>query len=155
MSDFTQKPEERLLTQLQKISQLPITPNPGITPLSVPQVAMLSWVARSPGVGVQEIAKGLGVTPPTVSVAIRRLVHDGWLERRQDPDDRRTRPLYLTPKGEEAIIKINQHHAKMLEFFLSGLALDEQEQLINLLTRAIQAMETQLELQNYEVSSNK
>ena len=155
MSDLIKNPEERLLTLLQKLSQLPVMRNSDITPLSLPQTAMLNWVAHSPGVGVQEIAKVLGVTPPTVSVAIRKLVGDGWLERRQDPDDRRTRPLYLTAKGEEAISQLDQHRARMLEFFLSGLAPDEQEHLINLLSRAIQAMETKLEQHNTAVETNK
>ena len=155
MSDFIQKPEERLLALLQKISQLPITRNPDITTLSLPQTAMLTWVAHSPGVGVQDIAKGLGVTPPTVSVAARKLAQDGWLERRKDPEDRRTRPLYLTAKGEEAITQLDQHRAKMLESFLSGLAPDEQEQLINLLSRAIQAMEAKLEQRNLDTRPNK
>ena len=128
---------------------------PDSLPLSPPQAAMLDWVAHSPGIGVQEIAKGIGVTPPTVSVAIRKLVRDGWIERRNDPDDRRARPLYLSDKGEEMIAQLHQHRAKMLQFFLSGLEPDEQEQLIDLLARAIQAMETKLRQHRADVETNK
>jgi MarR family transcriptional regulator for hemolysin len=145
-----QDPSERLNALLQKLTKLPVTRQPAFTPLSLPQTAMLDWVARSPGIGVQEIAKGIGVTPPTVSVAIRRLVRDGWLARRQDPDDRRARPLYLTEKGEEIVAQFNQHRTQMLQFFLSGLAPEEQEQLIDLLARAINRMEAWMEKQNSE-----
>jgi DNA-binding MarR family transcriptional regulator len=107
----------------------------------MPQAAVLRWVARSPGCGVRDIAKGLHVTPPTISVGVRRLVEDGWLEQRSDPHDRRARPLYPTEKGQQYLNTLRQHHNRMLRIFLSGLSPDEQETLINLLGRAIAALE--------------
>ena len=115
---------------------------PSESPLSMPQVTMLNWVARSPGCGVREIAQGLHVTPPTISVGVRRLIKDGWLEQKNDPDDRRSRPLFLTDKGEAFVDIIQQHRAQTIKSFLSGLSTNEQEQLISLLDRAINALET-------------
>jgi DNA-binding MarR family transcriptional regulator len=108
----------------------------------MPQVAMLNWVARSPGCGVRDIAQGLRVTPPTISVGVRRLVKDGWLEQRNDPDDRRARPLFLTDKGKGFVDIIHQHRMETIRLFLSGLSNVEQEQLICLLDRAIGALES-------------
>ncbi len=136
------QPENQMLALLKRMSDLPMMKPPSESPLSMPQVAMLNWVARSPGCGVRDLAKGLHVTPPTVSVGIRRLVRDGWLEQRSDPDDRRSRPIFLTEKGVELSETIREHRTQMLKLFLSGLAMDEQEQLIGLLDRAISALET-------------
>ena len=141
MTKSTQ-PENQMLVLLKRMSNLPMMKPPSESPLSIPQVAMLNWAARSPGCGVRDIAKGLHVTPPTISVGIRRLVKDGWVEQRSDPDDRRARPIFLTEKGAELVAIIKEHRTKMLELFLSGLARDEQEQLICLLDRAISALET-------------
>ena len=136
------KPENRMLDLLKRMSKLPMMKPPSESPLSMPQVTMLNWVARSPGCGVREIAQGLHVTPPTISVGVRRLIKDGWLEQKNDPDDRRSRPLFLTDKGEAFVDIIQQHRTQTIKSFLSGLSTNEQEQLISLLDRAINALET-------------
>ena len=135
------KPENHMRDLLKRMSQLSVMKPPSESPLSMPQVAMLSWVARSPGCGVQEIAQGLHVTPPTVSVGVRRLINGGWLEQKEDPNDRRARPLFLTEKGEAFVDIIEQHRTQTIKLFLSGLSNDEKEQLIYLLDRAISALE--------------
>jgi len=114
------KPENRMLDLLKRMSKLPMMKPPSESPLSMPQVTMLNWVARSPGCGVREIAQGLHVTPPTISVGVRRLIKDGWLEQKNDPDDRRSRPLFLTDKGEAFVDIIQQHRAQTIKSFLSG-----------------------------------
>jgi DNA-binding MarR family transcriptional regulator len=107
----------------------------------MPQAMMVNWVARAPGCGVLDIAKGLNVTPPTISVGVRRLVKDGWLEQRMDPDDRRARPIFLTEKGDTFVETMKDHRSQLLRHFLSGLTDEEQEQLICLLDRAVSALE--------------
>jgi len=140
MTDF-QKPEEQMMKLLQRMSALPMMTPPKESPLSMPQAALLNRVARFPGCGVLDIAKGLNLTPPTVSVGIRRLIKDGWLEQRSDPQDRRARPLYLTEKGTDFVGEMVIHNTKMLKLFLSGLSNEEQGQLICLLDRAVSALE--------------
>jgi DNA-binding MarR family transcriptional regulator len=135
-------PEHRMLDLFKRMSKLPMMKPPSESPLSMPQITVLNWIARSPGCGVREIAQGLHVTPPTVSVGVRRLVKDGWLEQGNDPNDRRARPLFLTEKGQTFVGTIQQHRTNMIKLFLSGLSSDEQELLISLLDRAISALET-------------
>jgi DNA-binding MarR family transcriptional regulator len=141
------QPENQMLALLKRMGKLPMMKPPSESPLSMPQVAMLNWVARHPGCGVREIAAGLHVTPPTVSVGVRRLVADGWLEQRNDPDDRRARPIFLTEKGSNLVNVIRDHRTLMLSQFLSGLTDDEQGQLIYLLDRAISALENAAQAQ--------
>jgi DNA-binding MarR family transcriptional regulator len=136
------KPENRMLDLLKRMSGLPVMKPPSESPLSMPQVTMLNWVARSPGCGVREIAQGLHVTPPTISVGVRKLIKDGWLEQKEDPHDRRARPLFLTEKGNALVEIVHQHRTQKIKLFLSGLSDSEQEQLISLLDRAISALET-------------
>ena len=136
------KPENHMIDLLKRMSRLPVMKPPSESPLSMPQVAMLNWVARSPGCGVREIAEGLCVTPPTISVGVRKLIKDGWLEQKEDPQDRRARPLFLTEKGDAFVETVHQHRNQTIKAFLSGLSTSEQEQLISLLDRAISALET-------------
>jgi len=136
--------ENRLLSLLRHLGTLPLLHIPDDLGLSPPAVAQLSWVSRTPGCGVLDIAKGLRLAPPTVSVGIRRLVSAGLLEQRSDPNDLRVRPLFLTQQGEELVNRMRGHRTQMLKFFLSGLEEFEQEQLLELLERAVNEMERKL-----------
>ena len=144
----TETPEARLLSLFRRIRSLPMSHIPEDVDLSPPAFFLLNWVSRSPGCGVLDIAKGMRLAPPTISVGTRRLVKAGWLERRQDPQDRRGKPLFLTPEGEGLIDHVRQHRYQMLNLFLSGITPDEQEQFLSLLEKAINAMEASLENEN-------
>jgi DNA-binding MarR family transcriptional regulator len=133
-------PESRLLNLLGHISTLPLMQLPEDIGLSRPAISLLTWVSASPGCGVVDIARGVQLSPPTVSVSIRRLVKGGLLERHNHPEDRRSRPIFLTPKGEEFMTRIRSHQTRMFKVFLAGLTADEQEQLLSLLERAVDAM---------------
>ena len=90
--------EDKLRKLLDRLRSLHLLGTPPDCELTLTQIGMLAWIARSPGCGVLDVATALGLTAPTVSVGIQRLTEDSWLERRQDPDDRRAKPIYLTEK---------------------------------------------------------
>jgi DNA-binding MarR family transcriptional regulator len=134
-------PETRLLKLLGQLSTLSVMQLPEDIELSRPAISLLTWISSSPGCGVVDIARGLHLSPPTISVGIRRLIKGGWLERRHDPEDRRARPVYLTRKGKAFIKDLRAHQTKMFRIFLSGLSTEEQDQLISLLEQAISSLE--------------
>lgn len=130
---------QRLFSRMRKLQlNRPETDNKEI---SFPQATILGTVAHYPGSGVKEIAKMLHVTPPTVSVAIRKLTRAGLVERQIDPQDKRTHPLFPTEKGDRIIRRIQRRQQAIMGEFLSGLSPEEQEQLVDLLEKAIIAAE--------------
>jgi DNA-binding MarR family transcriptional regulator len=133
--------ETRLLNLLGQLSTLSVMQLPEDIELSRPAISLLTWISSSPGCGVVDIARGLHLSPPTISVGIRRLIKGGWLERRHDPEDRRARPVYLTRKGKAFIKDLRAHQIKMFRIFLSGLSTEEQDQLVRLLEQAISSLE--------------
>ena len=139
------RPEDRLEGLIKRMMDLPLRGKPpeGIG-LSFPKIVFLGWVARSPGCGVLDIAKGLDLAPPTVSVGVRKLVKEGFLERRRDPNDKRARPLFLTEKGEALSESVMAHQREAMKLFLSGLSPQEQAQLLDLLERAVSSVEDKL-----------
>ncbi|WP_119069719.1 MarR family winged helix-turn-helix transcriptional regulator [Aggregatilinea lenta] len=64
------------------------------------QFDVLSHLASEPGLNQQMLAGRLLVTKGNVAGLIDRLETAGFVERRDDPEDRRTHRLYLTPAGE-------------------------------------------------------
>ncbi len=51
------------------------------------------------GTSVKDIAARIQLDSPAVTGLIDRLVKEGLVERKEDPEDRRSLKIYLTPKG--------------------------------------------------------
>lgn len=67
----------------------------------------LSTIARSPEPCAQiAIAKRIGIEGPTLTRMLDTLEADGLVVRRQDPTDRRTKLIELTPEGDVALQEI-------------------------------------------------
>jgi DNA-binding MarR family transcriptional regulator len=111
------------------------------SPLSLPQFGLLASIWRNPGTRVNDIAETLGVSKPTVSVALNKLEKAGWLRRKLDPDDRRSVRLYLSTKANLLASQVLRHRRKRINEFMSGLTESEQTQLLNLLDKAITHLE--------------
>ena len=137
-------PESRMEALLQRLSALRLMRLPTHFELSPPLVAALYWISRHPGCGVQELAEGLKVTPPTVSVGVRRLIKESWLECRRDPDDKRAKPLYITEKSETLLKQLRMHQRAAMKEFLSGLMPEEQETFLTLFDKAVSQVENNL-----------
>ena len=67
--------------------------------MSVPQFRCLNFVSRRPDSSISEVAAFLGVTLPTASAMVDRLVRAGALKMRSSRVDRRRTHLQLTPAG--------------------------------------------------------
>lgn len=69
--------------------------------LSVPQFRVLVFLYRHPGVSLSSAAEHLGVTCPTASVLVDRLVRRGLVDRAAYPQERRRLVLTLTATGAQ------------------------------------------------------
>lgn len=67
--------------------------------LSVPQFRCLNFIALRPGSSVSAVAAFLGVTLPTASVMVDRLVRAGAVAPRTAASDRRRSELHPTATG--------------------------------------------------------
>jgi DNA-binding MarR family transcriptional regulator len=70
-------------------------------PLSIPQLRTLAYLHHHPGACLFHLAEHLGVTRPTASSIVERLVRRGMVTRVADPRERRRIVLTLTPLGAE------------------------------------------------------
>ncbi len=105
--------------------------------ISSAQLALLEWVATAPGCTLQDIADGLALTPPTVSVGMRKLEETGLLERQPHPADGRAWQFTLTAAGSELWARVQRYRRQKAERLLAGLTSEEQQTLLTLLERAI------------------
>lgn len=134
--------EERLLGLFDQLRRAALGQHPheesGVTG---PQLALLEWVAAWPGCGIQEMADGLRLTAPTISVGVRRLEEAGLLERQPDPADGRAVHLFLTPQGQTLRQRARTFRLSKMRQLLAALTPAEQETLLALLERAINPAE--------------
>jgi DNA-binding MarR family transcriptional regulator len=144
MTNPTSQTAERFLQIMNRMRKLGLgDSSSSTTQVSPAQMALLDWIAASDGCGVQDIAEGLGLTPPTVSVGVKRLEYSGFLKRKPNPQDKRAVQFFLTAKGQSAQQQAQGFRRKKMEIILSGLAPEEQEILLSLLEKALQTAESQ------------
>jgi MarR family transcriptional regulator for hemolysin len=69
---------------------------------------LIAAVSHKPGVTQRTIASMLEVTDVQAGRLIDRLSAQGYLERRQNPDDRRAYCVYLTPAAQPVLERLGQ-----------------------------------------------
>jgi MarR family transcriptional regulator, transcriptional regulator for hemolysin len=69
--------------------------------------AMIAVVSRNPGATQRFIAEALEMSEASAGRLIDRLSAEGLIERRERPDDRRAKAVYLTPAAEELQHKLS------------------------------------------------
>lgn len=97
------------------------------------QFEVLSRLSVTPGITQQELAEKLLVTKGNVCGLIDRLEDQDLVERRPDPDDRRSYMLYLTSKGQKLASEVIPAHEEFISEHMSALSDEEQTQLHALL----------------------
>ena len=92
--------------------------------LSVPQFRTLMYLRRHPDVSLSLVAEHLGLTPPTVSKMIQKLVDQGIIKRSTALDRRQVR-LSLSSKGISALSRARERTRKQLAENLKTLSEEE------------------------------
>lgn len=82
------------------------------------------------------LAARLGIDRTVMTYLIDKYVECGFVERQQDPTDRRARRIVATPRGREILADVDVRVAAAEEDLLSGLDPTEREQFRDLLERA-------------------
>jgi DNA-binding MarR family transcriptional regulator len=97
--------------------------------VTMSQAKCLYIVCVRPGIGMSALADQLAVGPSAISGLVDRLVDHGYLERHEDPTDRRHLRLTPTPAGELVVERIRELNADHLRVLLRGLDDSELEAL--------------------------
>lgn len=93
--------------------------------LTQAQSRTLIHLARNEGINQARLAELLEIQPITLARALDRLAADGWVERRQDPGDRRAFTLHLLPKAEPALAEMRDLVLALREETLNNLSTEE------------------------------
>ena len=89
--------------------------------ISLSTFDLLSAVQASGSATQADVARRLGVTPPTLSESVRAAVQRGLLEQLADAADARLKRLRLTAEGERVLRLVLAGVARAEESMLRGL----------------------------------
>ena len=109
------------------------------TGLSFSQINILMRLFHEGITNVSEVGELLGISNAAASQAVDRLVGLGLIERTEDPEDRRTKRLALTPVGRTAIEKGIEARSQWIEGVTHALNPEQQKMIISALTLLTQA----------------
>ena len=98
--------------------------------LTLPQCRVLVQLSKREGISQAELAELADLEPMTLVRVLDRMEADGWLERRSDPADRRTRCLYLTAAGRPLVADVWNLVDLTRSESVAGLSPDETDQFI-------------------------
>jgi MarR family 2-MHQ and catechol resistance regulon transcriptional repressor len=82
---------------------------------------------------LNKVGEKVLLTAGSITAAIDRLERMNLVERGTDPDDRRARPVRLTPTGRTLIRRVFPQHSKAMERAAAALTESERALLIKLL----------------------
>lgn len=95
----------------------------GLTPL---QTVILIDVFHHPDqTRITDICKRLDKTTNTISPLINRMIEKDYLMKRQNPEDNRIFEVFLSTKGKDIMLNINQDILKFSNFYFEKLSEEE------------------------------
>jgi DNA-binding MarR family transcriptional regulator len=89
--------------------------------MTMSQAKVLYVASVRPGIGMSALAAELGVGLSAVSGLVDRLVAVGYLERREEPSDRRQQLVALTATGADALDRLRELRAELMRRLMAGL----------------------------------
>jgi len=137
---------DRLMSVFQRLRNIRLMDvNLQQVEITLPQMDLMMYIMHTGGEGcrIQDIAEGMGLSAPTVSVAVKKLEDQGWLIKKPDPGDRRASIVTLSGKSIKIIKTVKDHQRMATELLLGGISIEEQQQLIELLDRVVSFAENQ------------
>jgi DNA-binding MarR family transcriptional regulator len=113
------------------------------TELSLRQISCLDLIQRLEEPTPSNLARELGITKPSVSALVARLLETGFIRKERSHADRRSFHLHLTARGSEMMHAHQRVHEALAQHLLAGLDERQQEQLVALVTKVTTALSDQ------------
>ncbi|MHB8455536.1 MAG: MarR family transcriptional regulator [Acidiferrobacterales bacterium] len=90
----------------------------------------------------KELAERIGIEGPTLVGLLDRMARDGWLERHESNEDRRSKTVHLTDKASDVLRHIRSVATQLRRELLSGMSPDDLRLCMQVLERVKKRAET-------------
>ena len=116
------------------------------TGLSMPQFGLLMQMHHKGACGMSEVSDRFDITPAAASQLVDKLVQNGFVQREEDPTDRRAKLLNLTDKGRDLVQRGIHERYRWVEQLAEKLSPEERVQVseaLNIMTEAARELEAE------------
>ena len=103
------------IVELMSATRTPEFPDPHVTMAQMRVLMLLSAIGEA---RMSDLAHQLGIAPSTLSSLVDRLVESGFVNRKDDPRDRRSVLVALAPAGTRMLDQFNELGAGALRSLL-------------------------------------
>jgi DNA-binding MarR family transcriptional regulator len=131
MNTETVKPFGFLLHEVARLVRSRIEARAGVHGLSEAQLRLLFRLWKEEGATQARLAQVLEVEPISISRLLDRMEQGGWIERRQDPQDRRVRMIFTTEKTKQIRDAVKDVASQVYEEALAGVSMETREALMD------------------------
>lgn len=114
-----------LLFQIMQLAKYQAVSRMDELRLKPSQAAILFSLHCKGRMSQKELAKMIGITPPSMTVALRKMEEQGYVLRETDHNDQRIIRIQLAPKGIECVEGVKCVLKEMEELTLQGLSEEE------------------------------
>lgn len=91
------------------------------------QWSVLAHLHRRDGIQQKDLALLMDIKPITLARHLDRLEANTWVERRNDPNDRRAKLIFLMPKAKPMIKKLSNLGQEVSKLALRGIGANEEK----------------------------
>lgn len=102
--------------------------------------AVLNCIGAWGPLRLSELAEHLGADPSTASRQVRRLELDGYVDRAEDPSDRRARLFSLTPAGADVVARVRSARRAAVAHLLEDWQAEDRGELARLLSQLVESL---------------
>ncbi len=110
--------------------------------VTLPQLLLLSRIEQLGSASLAAIGDEFSVSIPALSQMIDRLVRQGWLDRAEDPADRRRKAIRVTPQACGLLRNLEAARSADFDLGLSSVSEELRAQLAAALERAVVEIES-------------
>lgn len=114
-----------LLHQLLRLSKYQAMKRLEMLNLKPNQAGILFILDLAGRLSQKEIAQKMGITPPSMTVALRKLEKTGYILKEADENDQRITRIRLSEKGEDCVKELRQVLEDMDEQLHQGMSAEE------------------------------
>jgi len=105
--------------------------------LSTSQVNIIDEIFLAKTITIKKLAENLKLTPPTISVGVKKLEKIKLIKRESHKDDGRSIIITLTKKGKNLHKQIEEYRNTRVRKILKRLAPDDQDTMLLLMEKSI------------------
>lgn len=126
-----------LLTRKIEEIEVDVIENSELVKLSRKQIYYLDVINQMKNPTLGELTNKLGLSKPSITAIVEKLVQSGYVVKVKADDDRRVSHIHLGDKGKMIAQLHDDIHSRIEEFLTESLDSRETEQLTTILSKAI------------------